>query len=113
MIGTHLWWKSEKAKPGSTMARASQVRLVMAETEIIRAKFGDIPVFVIGDMNCEEDTVSDPAVYPGRLCALLQGRYIIWRQAQWTSYMQTLGTDIRSTAADADKTVPLERLITA
>ena len=35
LIGTHLWWKSDKAKPGSTMARASQVRLVMAETEII------------------------------------------------------------------------------
>lgn len=32
IIGTHLWWKSEKSKPGSTMARASQLRLVMAET---------------------------------------------------------------------------------
>ena len=30
IIGTHLWWKSEKSKPGSTMARASQLRLVMA-----------------------------------------------------------------------------------
>ena len=57
VIGTHLWWKSDKAQPGSTMARASQLRLVMAEAEIIRAKFGDIPVFVVGDMNCEEGTV--------------------------------------------------------
>ena len=48
IIGTHLWWKSEKSKPGSTMARASQLRLVMAETDIIRAKYGDIPVFVMG-----------------------------------------------------------------
>lgn len=57
IIGTHLWWKSDKAQPGSTMARASQLRLVMAEAEIIRAKFGDVPVFVVGDMNCEEGTV--------------------------------------------------------
>jgi endonuclease/exonuclease/phosphatase family metal-dependent hydrolase len=39
------------------MARAAQVRLMMAEAEIIKAKFGDIPLFVTGDMNCEEDTV--------------------------------------------------------
>lgn len=57
LIGTHLWWKSDKAQPGSTMARASQLRLVMAETEIIRTKFGDVPVVVVGDMNCEENTV--------------------------------------------------------
>lgn len=57
LIGTHLWWKSDKVQPGSTMARAAQLRLVMAETEIIRAKFGDIPVIVAGDMNCEENTV--------------------------------------------------------
>ncbi|MGM9765788.1 MAG: hypothetical protein ACI3ZO_05465 [Candidatus Cryptobacteroides sp.] len=57
VIGTHLWWKTDKAQPGSTMARASQLRLVMAEVEILRAKFGNIPVFVVGDMNCEENTV--------------------------------------------------------
>ena len=68
IIGTHLWWKSEKSKPGSTMARASQLRLVMAETDIIRAKYGDIPVFVMGDMNCEEDTVP--------IQQLIQGGYV-------------------------------------
>ncbi len=57
LIGTHLWWKSEKTQPGSMMARAAQLRLVMAEADIIRDKFGDIPVFVVGDMNCEEDTI--------------------------------------------------------
>ena len=49
--------KSDKAKAGSTQARASQVRLIMAEVEGIIAKYKDIPVFVVGDMNCEENTV--------------------------------------------------------
>lgn len=57
LISTHLWWKSEKAQPGSTMARASQIRLIMAEADVIRAGFGNIPVFLVGDMNCEEETV--------------------------------------------------------
>jgi endonuclease/exonuclease/phosphatase family metal-dependent hydrolase len=39
------------------MARAAQIRLMMAEAEIIKAKFGNIPLFMIGDMNCEENTV--------------------------------------------------------
>ena len=57
VVNTHLWWKSDQMQPGSTMARASQLRLIMAEVEIIRARFGSIPVFVVGDMNCEEKTV--------------------------------------------------------
>ena len=57
VINTHLWWKSDKAQPGSMMARAAQIRLMMAEAEIIKAKFGNIPLFMIGDMNCEENTV--------------------------------------------------------
>ena len=57
LIGTHLWWKSDKAQPGSTMARASQIRLILAEAEIIKAEFGAIPIFIVGDMNCEENTV--------------------------------------------------------
>lgn len=56
LVGTHLWWKGDKVQPGSTMARASQLRLVMAEVEIMRAEYGNIPVFVVGDMNCEENT---------------------------------------------------------
>ena len=57
LINTHLWWKGDHVQPGSTMARAAQVRLMMAEAEIIKAKFGQIPIFVTGDMNCEEKTV--------------------------------------------------------
>ena len=57
LIGTHLWWKSDKVKPGSTQARASQVRLMMAEAEGILAQYGSIPLFLMGDMNCEENTV--------------------------------------------------------
>ena len=57
LINTHLWWKGDHVQPGSTMARAAQVRLMMAEAEIIKAKFGEIPIFVTGDMNCEENTV--------------------------------------------------------
>lgn len=55
-ICTHLWWKSDTAQPGSTLARASQVRLMMAEAEVLRAKYPDLPIFVMGDMNCEEAT---------------------------------------------------------
>lgn len=57
LINTHLWWKSDKAQPGSSMARASQMWLILAEAEIIKAKFGDIPIFITGDMNCEENTI--------------------------------------------------------
>ena len=57
LINTHLWWKGDHVAPGSTMARASQVRLMMAEAEIIKAKFGAIPIFVTGDMNCEENSI--------------------------------------------------------
>lgn len=56
VLNAHLWWKSDKAQPGSTYARASQVRLMMAEAEIIRQKY-DCPVFVTGDMNCEEESI--------------------------------------------------------
>ena len=38
------------------MAKASQVRLMMAEAEMLKAEF-DCPVFMAGDMNCEENTV--------------------------------------------------------
>lgn len=57
LISTHLWWKGDKVQPGSTMARAAQVRLILAEAEIIKARFGKIPIFVVGDMNCEENTI--------------------------------------------------------
>lgn len=68
VVNTHLWWKSEKMQPGSTMARASQLRLIMAEADIIKAKYGNIPVFVVGDMNCEENTVP--------LQQMIQGGYV-------------------------------------
>lgn len=56
LMNTHLWWKSDKAQPGSTMARAAQIRLLMADAEIIRQKY-DCPIFVVGDMNSEEPSV--------------------------------------------------------
>lgn len=56
VINTHLWWKGDKAQPGSTEARASQVCLMLAEARIIKAKY-DCPIFVTGDMNCEENTL--------------------------------------------------------
>ena len=56
VINTHLWWKSDKAQPGSTQARAAQVRLMLAETEMLKAKH-DCPIFVTGDMNCTESSV--------------------------------------------------------
>lgn len=55
-ISTHLWWQSNKKVPGSTLARAAQVRLIMAEAEAIKAKY-NCTIFVAGDMNCEENTI--------------------------------------------------------
>lgn len=56
VLNTHLWWKGDKAQPGSTEARASQVCLMIAEAKIIKAKY-NCPIFVTGDMNCEENTL--------------------------------------------------------
>ena len=56
VITTHLWWKGEDQQPGSTQARAAQVRLIMAEAEVLKAKY-DCPIFVTGDMNCEERSI--------------------------------------------------------
>lgn len=58
IINTHLWWKSEKAQPGSNQARAAQIRLIIAEAQCIKAKYPKIPVFVTGDMNSEEGTMA-------------------------------------------------------
>lgn len=56
IINTHLWWKGDRSQPGSTNARASQVRLIMAEADMIAQKY-NCPIFVTGDMNCEEGSV--------------------------------------------------------
>ncbi len=56
IINTHLWWRGDNIRPGSTQARAAQVRLMMAEAEVIAEKF-NCPIFITGDMNCEEESV--------------------------------------------------------
>lgn len=56
VITTHLWYMNEKRQPGSNQARAAQVRLMLAEAEILRAEH-KCPVFVTGDMNCYESTI--------------------------------------------------------
>lgn len=55
VLNTHLWWKSDMVKPGSTAARVAQVNLMIAEGNTIRDKY-KCPIFVTGDMNCEENT---------------------------------------------------------
>lgn len=57
VLNTHLWWKSDRAQAGSSQARASQVRLMIAQAQEIKAKY-NCPVFVTGDMNAEESTVA-------------------------------------------------------
>jgi len=56
VINTHLWWKSETAQAGSSYARAAQVRLMMAQAEVLKSKH-DCTIFVTGDMNCYEDSL--------------------------------------------------------
>lgn len=65
-ISTHLWWKSEKAQAGSDSARAAQIRLIIAEGEVLKAKY-KCPIFVCGDMNTLESSVA--------LQQFLQGGY--------------------------------------
>ena len=67
VLNTHLWWQGDTRAPGSTQARASQIRLMMAEAEMIKAKY-DCTIFVTGDMNCEEST-------PG-MQQFIQGGYV-------------------------------------
>ena len=55
VINTHLWWKSEKAQPGSNEARVAQVRKMMTEADDAVFTRG-CPVFMVGDMNCKLDS---------------------------------------------------------
>lgn len=51
LINTHLWWKGEKAQPGSDEARTAQVRKMMTAVDDAVFAHG-CPVFMMGDMNC-------------------------------------------------------------
>ncbi len=56
VVSTHLWWKDDSVQAGSTLARAAQVRLIMADVEELKEKY-HCPFFVMGDMNSEENTI--------------------------------------------------------
>lgn len=56
VVSTHLWWKGEKTQAGSDFARASQILLIMAQVQVVRSKY-KCPVFLLGDMNCEEKSL--------------------------------------------------------
>ncbi|MCQ2136553.1 MAG: endonuclease/exonuclease/phosphatase family protein [Bacteroidales bacterium] len=47
---THLWWKSDKAQPGSTQARTEQCTLLADTVEALEKEW-NCPSFVMGDMN--------------------------------------------------------------
>lgn len=51
VINTHLWWKSEKAMPGSDNARTEQLKRIMNIASELMEKH-NCPVFLMGDMNC-------------------------------------------------------------
>ena len=51
VVSTHLWWMSEKSRMGSNDARTQQVGVIMKDVEKYLDKY-DVPVFVMGDMNC-------------------------------------------------------------
>lgn len=57
VVSTHLWWKDDSVQAGSTLARAAQIRLIMADVEELKVKY-DCPFFVMGDMNSEEKTIA-------------------------------------------------------
>lgn len=59
VLNTHLWYANDKIIPGSAMARAAQTRLMMAQADVLKAKYKNCPIFVTGDMN---DIESSPAL---------------------------------------------------
>ena len=52
VVATHLWWKSNSAQAGSDLCRESEVKTLMAVIDDM-LKVYDVPVFVVGDMNCK------------------------------------------------------------
>ncbi len=64
LINTHLWWMGESRQAGSTNARAAQVRLMMAEADVLKDEY-DCPLFVTGDMNCYENTIPMQQFFQG------------------------------------------------
>ncbi len=55
VVGTHLWWQSESAKPGSNDARTAQAKMIANKVEDLLIDY-DCPVFVMGDMNSRLDS---------------------------------------------------------
>lgn len=57
LVSTHLWWQSESAKKGSNSCREAEVRALDAKIEEIRKTY-DVPVFLVGDMNCKLESAA-------------------------------------------------------
>ena len=55
VVGTHLWYQTESAKPGSNEARTAQALLIANKVENLLIEY-DCPVYVMGDMNCKLDS---------------------------------------------------------
>ncbi|MCQ2116383.1 MAG: endonuclease/exonuclease/phosphatase family protein [Bacteroidales bacterium] len=51
VVCTHLWWKSESAAAGSNQARLDQSNMILKKVQEWLISY-DVPVFVMGDMNC-------------------------------------------------------------
>ncbi len=52
VFSTHLWWKSDQAKEGSSNVRAMQMAEICDVANGLIEKY-DCPCFVTGDMNCK------------------------------------------------------------
>lgn len=64
VVSTHLWYKSDQAEPGSSNARAEQVKTIMQTVEKLKNKY-DCPVIVVGDMNAVNDSQAMKNFYEG------------------------------------------------
>lgn len=51
VVCTHLWWKSESAAAGSNQARLDQSNMIIKKVQEWLVSY-NVPVFVMGDMNC-------------------------------------------------------------
>lgn len=57
VVCTHLWWKGESSQKGSDSCREAEARVLDAKIDEIR-KIYDVPVFLVGDMNCKLESAA-------------------------------------------------------
>ena len=59
---THLWWQGDTTQPGSSLARAYQMDLLIDKVDELQKKY-NCPAFVVGDLNAHYDSPAVKAAF--------------------------------------------------